>query len=96
MSFKPNIVNGKYIGPQPSSLTPEEREVARDIQSSHRQSVPSPDKRGKGIREVIAYGNGDKEVIERWKKDSYEYGSFGPTPPPPKPVNPNLQKSNIL
>ncbi|GMI07603.1 hypothetical protein TrRE_jg2748 [Triparma retinervis] len=97
MSFKPLIVNGKYLGPQPSALSPEEREISRDLQTQKRkEDGPSPDKRGKGMTETISYKNGDKEDFQRWAKDSYEYGSFGPTPPPPKPVNPNLQKSNIL
>ena len=94
-SFKPLIVNGKYLGPQKDNFSPEEREVQRDAAVEKRKEGPSPDKRGKGLTETIKYKNGDSEEMERWAKDSYEYGKFKYTPAPPKPVNPNLQKSSL-
>eukprot|EP00520_Triparma_pacifica_P005613 CAMPEP_0118640674 /NCGR_PEP_ID=MMETSP0785-20121206/4878_1 /TAXON_ID=91992 /ORGANISM="Bolidomonas pacifica, Strain CCMP 1866" /LENGTH=89 /DNA_ID=CAMNT_0006532075 /DNA_START=100 /DNA_END=366 /DNA_ORIENTATION=- len=85
-SYRPLIVNGKYVGAKPTGMTPEEREVNRDKEWERKRAEgPSPDKRGKDLTEVIKYKNGDTEVINRWEKNSYEFGSFGPTPAPPKP-----------
>ncbi|GMI62246.1 hypothetical protein ScalyP_jg3641 [Parmales sp. scaly parma] len=79
-------------------MTPEEREVAREQKlerkTSGKEPKFSPDSK-KGLTETMQYANGESETFERYKRTTDDYGSFGKTPPPPKPFRPKNFESNL-